>query len=76
VKLYVITAPPVRPITLAALVGLLLTAAACDQPPQAPPPKPPKPLAGRILDRMVQRQAISYNDYNARADALATKGAA
>lgn len=35
---------PARPITLTALVGLLLTAAACDQPPQAPPPKPPKPL--------------------------------
>ncbi len=39
---------PARPITLTALVGLLLTAAACDQPPQAPPPKPPKPFAERL----------------------------
>jgi hypothetical protein len=35
----------------AALVGLLLTAMACDQQPQTPPPKPPKPVAERINAR-------------------------
>ncbi len=55
---------PVRPITLAALVGLLLTAAECDQP---PPPKPPKPLAERILDKMVDRcKAMAPKDEQAQ----------
>jgi hypothetical protein len=57
-------------VTLAALVGLLFTAAACDQPPQPPPPKPPKPpkpLAERILDKMVQHcKAMAPKDEQAQ----------
>jgi hypothetical protein len=37
-----------RRITLAAIVGLMLATAACEQPP------PPKPLGERILDKMVE----------------------
>jgi hypothetical protein len=54
-------------VTLAALVGLLLTAAACDQAPPPPPPKPPKPLAERILDKMVERgKAMAPKDEQAQ----------
>ena len=69
---------PARPITLTALVGLLLTAAACDQPPQAPPPKPlaerlgelpTTGIIGRLLNALRDDLLIFSVDYDGEASA-------